>query len=169
MRAVHFVEIRNATQTLWTSRSMGALPNWSSGQAPGGPSLGTAATPIRASDMNDLRRWFDQYEAEHTLLFDSNRPIAGQASHFAIYTKNLLTMAIEQLFAAANDPSKDTWWPRLSPDRTQILFLRTPQGTHDSDDRWTELWRINYDGTGLEALITRQPGPPPPADPRRTV
>ncbi|MCL5075751.1 MAG: hypothetical protein M1136_08940 [Chloroflexi bacterium] len=62
IKAVHFTEMRQAIQGLWSSKSMGALPNWSSGVTPGGPSAGTAATIIYASDLTDLRGWLNQYE-----------------------------------------------------------------------------------------------------------
>ncbi|GEM_PF-1757473 len=62
IRARHFTEIRDTIQTLWRDRGLGLIPRWTSGAEPGGPSLSTTATPIRASDINDVRRWFNHYE-----------------------------------------------------------------------------------------------------------
>jgi hypothetical protein len=58
IRAVHFTELRSAIQDLWTHQGMGALPGWSAGSA---PAPGTRQ--IKASDINDLRTWLDQYSA----------------------------------------------------------------------------------------------------------
>lgn len=63
--AKHFKQMRDAIQELWTFKGRGALPMWSSGVNPGGESLGTAPTRIRASDLTDLRRWLNQYEDNH--------------------------------------------------------------------------------------------------------
>lgn len=39
------------------------------------------------------------------------------------------------------DERFDSWWPRLSPDRSQIIFYRTPAGEHESYEQ-TSLWMI---------------------------
>ncbi len=64
IRAKHFTEIKDAIQTLWRDRGLGLIPNWTSGQEPDGPSIVSThtGTPIRASDINDVRRWFNYYE-----------------------------------------------------------------------------------------------------------
>jgi Tol biopolymer transport system component len=51
------------------------------------------------------------------------------------------------------DPAWDSWWPKISPDRTQILFERTPAGTHDRDFAKTSLWLMNADGSNIRQLI----------------
>lgn len=60
--ACHCTEMCDAIQRLWTYKGRGPLPNWTSGVTPGGPSVGTAQTSIRATDITDLRTWFNQYE-----------------------------------------------------------------------------------------------------------
>ena len=62
IRARHFTEIRDTIQTLWRDRGLGLIPQWTSGAEPGGPSLSTTATPIRSTDINDVRQWFNHYE-----------------------------------------------------------------------------------------------------------
>lgn len=52
-RVVHFTQLRTAIQGLWSHAGMGPLPNWSAGSA---PSVNRA---ILASDLNDLRTWFE--------------------------------------------------------------------------------------------------------------
>ena len=46
------------------------------------------------------------------------------------------------------DGSVENWWPRISPDRTRILFYRAPLGFVEDSSRAT-LWMVNPDGTGL--------------------
>jgi TolB protein len=45
-----------------------------------------------------------------------------------------------------NDRAYDSWWPRISPDRTRILFYRTPAGSAPQDYSATSLWMMNADG-----------------------
>ena len=33
--------------------------------------------------------------------------------------------------ALTADASFDSWWPKVSPDRSRVLFYRTPKGIHD--------------------------------------
>jgi Tol biopolymer transport system component len=58
--------------------------------------------------------------------------------------------------ALTHDPTWDSWWPRLSPDRHRVLFYRTPKGVHDTNFSKTHLWMMNADGTGPVEL--RPPG-----------
>src|SRR5688572_645531 len=60
--AKYYLEMRSAIQRLWDFKARGPLPLWTGGVAPGGPSAGTAATPIRASHVTDLRFWLNLYE-----------------------------------------------------------------------------------------------------------
>ncbi|MBI2848828.1 MAG: hypothetical protein HYX88_01680 [Chloroflexi bacterium] len=53
--AKRYIEMRQAIQGLWSSKSMGAVPNWSSGVTPGGESTGATSTRVYASDLTDLR------------------------------------------------------------------------------------------------------------------
>lgn len=45
-----------------------------------------------------------------------------------------------------SNPQYDSFWGKLSPDRTQILFYRTPKGVHDRDYTKACLWVMNADG-----------------------
>jgi len=44
------------------------------------------------------------------------------------------------------DPSCDSWRPRLSPDRSTVLFYRTPAGVVDTDLSQASLWMIGAQG-----------------------
>jgi Tol biopolymer transport system component len=79
------------------------------------------------------------------MLFDSNR--TGNYEIFAMRTDG---SAPRQITA---DPVYDSWWPKLSPDRTQIMFHRTPKGTHDRDYAKTSIWMIGVDGSGLREVV----------------
>jgi Tol biopolymer transport system component len=46
-----------------------------------------------------------------------------------------------------DDPSLDSWWPRISPDRRTILFYRAPAGVHDLDATKVSLWAMDADGS----------------------
>ena len=46
-----------------------------------------------------------------------------------------------------DDPAFDSWWPRISPDRTTILFYRAPKGVHDLDATKVGLWAMGADGS----------------------
>lgn len=50
------------------------------------------------------------------------------------------------------DTAYDSWWPRVSPDRTVILFYRTPKGVHDTDFTKTALWAMRPDGSEVRQL-----------------
>jgi Tol biopolymer transport system component len=55
-----------------------------------------------------------------------------------------------------DDPQWDSWWPRISPDRSTVVFYRTPAGSHDRDFTRTSLWAIGADGSG--AVLVRPAG-----------
>jgi len=79
-----------------------------------------------------------------TLLFDSDRD-----GNFEIFTMRLDGGAVRKLTA---DARFDSWWPRVSPDHTRVVFYRTPKGVHDTDFTQTSLWAMYVDGTGLREL-----------------
>jgi len=79
------------------------------------------------------------------LVFDSNR-----TGNYEIFSMGFDGAAPQRL---TTDTRFDSWWPRLSPDRTQILFYRTPAGTHDRDFAKTSLWEMAADGTGVHQVI----------------
>jgi TolB protein len=49
------------------------------------------------------------------------------------------------------DPAYENWWPRVSPDRTKVLFYRSPAGNPENYDE-ASLWVMNADGTGVTRL-----------------
>jgi TolB protein len=62
----------------------------------------------------------------------------------------MATGAVTQL---TNDSRYDSWWAKASPDQTQMLFYRTPNGVHDSDYSKTSLWMANIDGSAPHQVI----------------
>lgn len=56
------------------------------------------------------------------------------------------------IWQLTSDGRYDSWWARISPDRTRILFYRTPKGTHDRDFTKTNLWVMNGDGSAEREL-----------------
>jgi len=73
------------------------------------------------------------------LVFDSNR-----TGNYEIWTMGPTGTGAREL---TKDPTYDSWWARLSPDRHTILFYRTPEGAHDRDYSKTSLWAMAADGT----------------------
>jgi Tol biopolymer transport system component len=51
-----------------------------------------------------------------------------------------------------NNPRYDSWWPRISPDRTRILFYRTPAGSAPQNYAATSLWLVHADGSNPRLL-----------------
>lgn len=83
-----------------------------------------------------------------SLVFDSNR-----SGNYEIYTMAEDGSGQTRL---TDDPAYDSWWPRVSPDRSQVLFYRTPPGVHDRDFTKTSLWMMNADGTDVHELLAPQ-------------
>lgn len=79
------------------------------------------------------------------LTFDSDR-----TGNYEIYLMNTDGTNIRAL---TNDRSFDTWWPRISPDRTRILFYRTPVGVHDTDYTKTSLWIMDSVGSNPTQIL----------------
>lgn len=81
------------------------------------------------------------------IVFDSNR--TGNYEIFEVRTDGA------DLVQLTRDGAYDSWWPKISPDRTHILFYRVPAGTdpHDTNFTVTSLWEMNADGTDQHVLI----------------
>ncbi len=79
------------------------------------------------------------------LFFDSNR-----TGNYEIYGMSLPDGAVAQL---TNDTRFDSFWPKLSPDQSQILFHRTPRGLHDLNFTAASTWRMMINGSGLTRLL----------------
>lgn len=82
---------------------------------------------------------------DDVLLFASNR-----SGGFEIHAADLVEARPRQL---TDDDRYDSWWPRISPDRTRILFYRTPRGVHDTDYSEAALWMMAADGSDATELI----------------
>jgi Tol biopolymer transport system component len=99
-------------------------------------SIAVAAIALSASPVSTL--------PTDRLLFDSDR-----SGNFEIY---ITPTSGGPAMRLTEGEQYDSWWPRLSPDRSQILFYRTPQGIHDRDFSQTALWRVDSDGGNLREL-----------------
>jgi Tol biopolymer transport system component len=83
--------------------------------------------------------------ATNQLLFDSDR----SDSRHEIYVMRTDGTCVSRLTTNA---AYENWWPRASPDRTKILFYRSPAG--DPENYFNaSLWVMNADGTGQTQLI----------------
>ena len=82
--------------------------------------------------------------AASQLVFDSDR--AGGTHE--IYVMNTDGTGVTRL---TNDASYQNWWPRVSPDRTKVLFYRAPANKPESYPD-ASLWVMNADGSGVTQL-----------------
>ena len=79
------------------------------------------------------------------LLFDSDR----HDNRHEIYVMRADGTCVSRL---TNNALYENWWPRASPDRTKILFYRSPAG--DPENYFNaSLWVMNADGSGQTQLI----------------
>lgn len=107
----------------------GGADGGAEGAADGGQSDGDKpAVPILAADQ---------------LVFDSDR--AGNHEIFVMKTDGSGATRL------TSDAAYENWWPRISPDRTKILFYRSPKGDPENYIQ-ASLWVMNADGTGVERL-----------------
>ena len=95
------------------------------------------------------RRFNNSQAANPTqeFIFDSNR--TGNYEIYHVATDGSVTQL-------TNDSTYDSWWPKMSPDNSQLVFYRTPKGVHDTDYGATSLWAANSDGTGIRQLIANK-------------
>ena len=116
------------------------------GVGPGAPAA-TAAKPAPAFTLAALFK--PPPVPAGTLAFDSNR-----TGSFQIFTMNADGTGTRQLTFG---DQVDSWWARISPDRSRILFYRTPAGVpHDQSFDKTSLWVMNPDGS--QQVQLRAPG-----------
>jgi hypothetical protein len=85
-----------------------------------------------------------------TIIFDSNR--TGNYEIFSfIRSSSQTTQMTSNIFY-------DSYFPRLSPDRSKILFVRNKKGDHNrgllSDPIWqNSIWSMNSDGSNAKAIV----------------
>lgn len=82
------------------------------------------------------------------LIFDSNRcPLPATSCptsrRWEVYAQDPFG-TVHQL---TDDPLYDSWWAKLSPDRTKILFVRTDAGRKEQDWSRNSLWVMPVDGS----------------------
>lgn len=79
------------------------------------------------------------------ILFDANRcalpaSTCPQGSNFEIYAQD----PAGNVYPITSNATYDSWWPKLSPDRTKVLFHRTDAGVKEIDGfNRTSLWVVD--------------------------
>lgn len=141
--ASHFRDMRAAIQRLWTSKSRGPLPMWSSGVRPGGPSENTPPTPMRASDIRDLRLWLDIYIDNHprygmdTKSYDAaarNRPLVDfSGSDNWIHDISDLMPESPSYFMVRCVVNGPVVWPTSDPDDSYPIAWSATDRNHYHD------------------------------------
>jgi Tol biopolymer transport system component len=105
---------------------------------PGQPTSPDAAVALPDAGPVTPRLAIDQ------LVFDSTR---GSVNH------EIFVMQTDGTHAArlTTDAAYENWWPRISPDRSKVLFYRSPAGNPENYGE-ASLWVMNADGTGVTQL-----------------
>jgi Tol biopolymer transport system component len=91
--------------------------------------------------------------ATNQLLFDSDRA----NNRHEIYVMKTDGSCV---FRLTNNAAYENWWPRASPDRSKILFYRSPTGDPENYVN-ASLWVMNADGSGQTPLIGATPATRP--------
>lgn len=81
------------------------------------------------------------------LIFSSNR-----TGNLEIWLADLDGKNPVQL---TTDENYESNWPRVSPDRSKVLFYRTPRGAKESDYDQFSLWMLNLNDLSVQELIPR--------------
>jgi TolB protein len=80
-----------------------------------------------------------------TVVFNADR-----TGHREIHTMRIDGSGLRTLTSST---SFDSWYGRISPDRTKILFYRTPVNTRPDDEYYqTSLWMMNSDGSDQHVI-----------------
>jgi TolB protein len=128
-------------RTIATLLFLAAIPACPRGQ-PGSPDAVIGA-PDAAVGAPDARPATPMLAADQ-LVFDSTR---SSVNH------EIFVMKTDGSEAArlTTDAAYENWWPRISPDRTKVLFYRSPAGNPENYSE-ASLWVMNADGTGVTRL-----------------
>jgi Tol biopolymer transport system component len=82
-----------------------------------------------------------------TIVFTSN---ATETANYEIFTANNDGTSVHRM---TFDAAYNSIWPRISPDRTLILFYRTPVAAAINDYTQMSLWVMNADGSNARQLL----------------
>lgn len=80
------------------------------------------------------------------IVFDSNQcPLPATTctgtQEWEVYAQD----PAGNVYQVTSSPTYDSWWPKLSPDRTKILFIRTDAGEKEQDWSKNSLWVVPVD------------------------
>jgi Tol biopolymer transport system component len=81
-------------------------------------------------------------------VFDSNRcpgttTTCTATQEWEVYARD----TSGNIYQVTSDARYDSWWPKLSPDRKRILFIRTDAGEKEQDWSKNSLWDVSVDGS----------------------
>jgi len=128
---------------------------WMAGLVPAGALLLVASVFVADRQLEPP---FDQAELGPIEIPIGEPLDAGSLLYASDQTGNLeLYVSSDQgdVQALTNDARFDSWRPRLSPDRSTVLFYRTPAGVGDSDATQFTLWMVDAQGLSpVEVLPT---------------
>ncbi len=106
------------------------------------PALSEVKTPKKVTSRPIV---IEQALINSKLIFASNR-----TGNLEIWISNLDGTKPLQL---TDDKKYESNWPRVSPDRTKVLFYRAPKGAKESSYEQFSLWQIDIYGKNPVELI----------------
>lgn len=86
-----------------------------------------------------------ELEKNEKLIFSSNR-----TGNLEIWISDLNNSNLIQL---TDNNNYESWWPRMSPDKSKVLFYRTPVEKKEYTFDQASLWLIDIDGKNEKEII----------------
>lgn len=105
------------------------------------------AKPSKERNVKKAKEVIKTTSVNSKLIFSSNR-----TGNLEIWLSDLNGENSVQL---TTDDNYESNWPRVSPDRSKVLFYRTPKGAKESDYDQFSLWQLNLSDQSVQELIPR--------------
>lgn len=103
--------------------------------------------PSKERNVKKAKEVIKTTSVNSKLIFSSNR-----TGNLEIWLSDLDGENPVQL---TTDEKYESNWPRVSPDRSKVLFYRTPKGAEESDYDQFSLWQLNLSDQNVKQLIPR--------------
>ncbi|MGI9599020.1 MAG: TolB family protein [Acidimicrobiales bacterium] len=110
---------------------------------------GVDGRPDRVGDGGEAATFGAEDPSASPFLFSSDR-----SGVFQVYLRRG-----DEVTPLTDDPTMDSVWPRLSPDGTMVMMIRSPVearpafGSVDTNHGAASLWTMRFDGSGAEQQI----------------
>ncbi len=105
------------------------------------------AKPSKERNVKKAKEVIQVSTVNSKLIFSSNR-----TGNLEIWLSDLDGENAVQL---TTDDNYESNWPRVSPDRTKVLFYRAPKGSKENAYEQFSLWQLNLSDQSVQELIPR--------------